>query len=138
MISKFVGTLLKKNTKTKVWWFKLAASLVLSNVFFFALFGGGSDPVQEINSQAGLVEVQLNASLLTPFTTGKKVLLVNRHARARVEGILNAQAETSTTVAVQEKDAVTLLSQEGWEILPYLKDFKFRQIAQGESYEIRY
>jgi hypothetical protein len=33
---------------------------------------------------------------------------------------------------------VTLLTHEGWDILPYLKDFKFRQIAQGETYEIRY
>ncbi len=139
MISKLAGALLKKNTKTKVWWVKLGLCLVLSNLFFFILFGGEEIKSPVLTSAIkGSVDVQLAATHLTPFEEGKRVLLVHRRSRKRVEGQFKALNETHTTLTVSEENAVILLSHENWEILPYLKDFRFHEIARGESYEIHY
>ncbi len=82
MISKLAGIISKKNTKTKTWWLKLGVALVLSNVFFFLLFGGdNTSSAETTHMPEGLVEVQLEARLHTPFQKGKKVLLVSRSGR---------------------------------------------------------
>jgi hypothetical protein len=139
MISKLAGVLLKKNMKTKIWWVKLGLCLVFSNLFFFVLFGGSTSKETTLSSTPkGSVDVQLTATHSTPFEAGKKVLLVHRKSRKRVEGELKALNDTHTTLTVSEENAVILLSHENWEILPYLKDFRFNEIARGESYEIHY
>lgn len=140
MISKFVGEILKKNTKTKVWWMKLGFAIILSNIFFFVLFSDDSEMKQETSSvPQGWVEMQLEAQLLTPFHSGKKVLVVHRLGRKKLEGVLQtAENENKITVLVKEEEAHALLQFESWEILPYLKHLNFASVKKEESHEIRY
>lgn len=143
MISEKIGTLLKKNTKTKVWWMKLGVSIVLSNVFFFILFSGDSEVKQAgpSGTPEGWVEVQLEAQMLTPFHSGKKVLIVHRSARKKLEGVLQAAGSDELgriTVLVKENEASALFQHSTWEILPYLKHLTFASVRKEESHEIRY
>lgn len=139
MISKAAGTILKKNTKTKDWWLKLAVALILSNVFFFLLFS--EEAPQEISpvATAGWVEVQLRADLMTPFQKGKKILLVHRSGGQRIEGMLkNAiDLEGRLTILVKENEAAPLFLKQSWEILPYIANLKIPPL-KGEMHEIRY
>ncbi len=142
MIFKAVGKILKKDTKTKAWWLKLAVSLVLSNIFFFILFSNDSE-VSDASSEVpeGQVEVRVNAELMTPFHYRKKVLLVHRSGRKKIEGMLiNESTEHNgrLTVLVHETEAHSLLQLENWEILPVLKHFNFASVKKEESHEIRY
>lgn len=141
MISNKLGTILKKNTKTKVWWVKLAVALILSNIFFFTLFGSDSEVKQEGAIPEGWVEVQLNAELLTPFHSGKKVLIIHRLGRKKLEGVLQAtgtQELGKITLLVKESEAHALFQYETWEVLPYLKQMNFAATKKEESHEIRY
>jgi hypothetical protein len=141
VISDKLGTILKKNTKTK--WIKIGIALVLSNIFFFMLFSGDSE-VKQVESSgipSGWVEVQLSAELLTPFHSGKKVLLVHRNARKKLEGVLQdtgAGELGKITVLVKETEANALFQHETWEVLPYLKNLTFAQVRKEHSHEIRY
>ncbi len=141
MISKKLGTIFKENTKTKLWWSKLGLALIISNIFFFLLFGGSSEAVQEPIAPEGWVEVQVNASLSTPFQHGKRVLLINRQKKIKLEGILQAEAIEQLgklTLLVKEKEAGTLFHYENWEVFPYLKDLHFTATTKEKSHEIRY
>ncbi len=142
MISKLVGTILKKNTKTKVWWMKLGLALILSNIFFFVLFSGKETEASPLpQAAANHVEVQLIAQLSTPFVEGKKVLLVHRGSGASITGVLKAyQAEAGIhVVSVHENEANQIFQHEHWEILPYIKNLSFkRRHTQGATHEIRY
>ena len=105
------------------------------------LFSGSEDetPVAtELHS--GQVELQLKASFLTPYSSGKKVLLIHRKSRSKAEGKMKSpqDAEGRVTVEVQEKDAELLLRHEEWEIAPYIKSLSFKIASKGEGYEIRY
>lgn len=136
MTSESVGTRLKKNTKIK-----LGLALVLSNVFFFLLFGSGSKVKQETGTPIGWVEVQLSAELFTPFHSGKKVLIVNRNGRKKLEGVLQTPATEipgRMTVLVKEAEAHALFQHETWEVLPYLKNLNFASVKKEASHEIRY
>jgi len=143
VISEKIGTALKKNTKNKQWWIKLGIALVLSNIFFFLLFSGDSEVKQlEVSGiPTGWVEVQLNAELMTPFHSGKKVLLVHRNGRKKLEGVLQdpgANELGKITVLVKETEAHALFQHTTWEVLPYLKNLTFASVRKGESHEIRY
>lgn len=141
MISKNLGTIFKKNTKTKIWWSKLGIALVISNIFFFLLFGGSSEAVQEKTIPVGWVEVQVNASLLTPFLPGKRVLLLQRQNSKKLEGILLHEVPEQLgriTLLVKEDEASTLFQYENWEVLPYLKNLHFTANTKERSHEIRY
>ncbi len=143
MISEKIGTVLKKNTKTKVWWAKLAVAIVLSNIFFFVLFGGDSNIKNEIISGVpeGWVEVQLNAELLTPFHSGKKVLIIHRIGRKKLEGVLQTPGTDQPgkiTLLVKESEAHALFQFDSWEVLPYLKHMNFAATKKELSHEIRY
>lgn len=142
MISEKIGILLKKNTKTKIWWAKLVIALVLSNIFFFILFSGGetSHPVEK-GIPEGWVEVQLEAELLTPFHLGKKVLIVHRSGRIKLQGVLQGRGSDESgriTVLVKEEEAHELFHHDAWEVLPYLKHLTFAAVKKGTSHEIRY
>lgn len=140
MILQKIGSVLKKDTKTKVWWVKLGVCLILSNVFFFLLFSGDSEVKQESRPE-GWVEVQLEAQLLTPFQSGKKVLLIHRSARKKLEGVLQATGKDEPgkiTVLVKEEEAQALFHYETWEVLPFLKHLTFGAIKKEASHEIRY
>lgn len=143
MISEKIGTLLKKNTKTKVWWAKLATALVLSNIFFFVLFGGDSEVKQEVAAgiPEGWVEVQLQAELMTPFHSGKKVLIIHRNGRKKLEAVLQADSKAEMgkiTILVKEDEAHALFQHDAWEVLPYLKHMTFAVNKKEDSHEIRY
>lgn len=142
MISKLAGIISSKNTKTKVWWVKLGAAIVLSNVFFFLLFGGDNESVAETHVlPAGWVEVQLEARLHTPFQNGKKVLLMTRSGRKKISGMLNQsgnELDQRITVLVKEEEAALLFQHDNWEILPLIQNMQFKSISQREDHEIRY
>jgi hypothetical protein len=141
MISNIVGTALKKNTKTKQWWAKLAVAIVISNIFFFLLFSGSETEIEKSSIPEGWVEIQVRAELLTPFHSGKKVLLLHRLGRKRVEAMLETspqEPEGRFTVLVKESEAESLLQHESWEIVPFLKTLSFARIKTGVSHEIRY
>lgn len=140
MISRIVGTILKKNTKTKIWWVKLSVALVLSNVFFFMIFSSPGPSTPQETSRDGWVEVQLKAELKTPFQKGKKVVLMNRTARLHLQGVLEGEIDAGEkiTVWVNEAEAGQLFQYEEWEVLPHLPNFRFPAIMRGDHHEIRY
>lgn len=142
MISKLAGIILGKNTKTKAWWLKLGIALVLSNVFFFLLFGGdNTSAAQTILMPDGWVEVQLEARIHTPFHIGKKVLLVSRSGRKKIHGVLHQngnELDQRVTVLVKEEEAALLFQNDNWEILPLIQNLHFRTFTQRENHEIRY
>lgn len=142
MISRIAGTLLNKNTKTKIWWAKLAVAIVISNIFFFLLFSGSeTSPVISKGVPDGWVEMQIRADLLTPFHSGKKVLLIQRQARKQLEAMLDTATtdpEMRYTILVKESEAEILLKHDGWEIVPFLKKLTFAPISKGTEHEIRY
>lgn len=140
MISRIVGTLFKKNTRTRIWWLKLALALVLSNVFFFTLFSAPAPPVPERPVRQGLVEVQIKAELMTPFQAGKHILLINREVRIHLPAVLEGgfNEEGKLTVWIKEDRAALLFQHQGWEVLPYLPNFRFPLPIKGENHEIRY
>ena len=141
MISKIAGSILKKDTKTKLWWMKLGVALVISNIFFFLLFSGSETKAEIPSVPEGWVEIQVRAELLTPFHSGKKVLLLHRIARKRVEAMLETtpqEPEGRFTVLVKDSEAHTLLQHEHWEIVPFLKTISFAPLTSGVSHEIRY
>ncbi len=133
------GTSLKFDTKNKVRFFKIGAAFILSNIFFFLLFSGEDDKKSPPTPE-GWVEVQLEAQLLTPFHSGKKVLLLNRSGRRKLEGVLQAQSvqDLKLTILVREAEAHELFQFERWEILPFLKHMNFATIKREQSHEIRY
>lgn len=137
-----IGIILKKNTANKSSLIKLAAALVLSNLFFFILLSDSSEVKnQKVSSPDGWVEVQLTAELLTPFQIGKKVLVVHRMGRKKLEGVLqNSEADQGgrLTILVKESEAHTLFEHESWEILPYLKQLRFTLAQKESTYEISY
>jgi hypothetical protein len=140
VISRIVGTFLKKNTKNKLWWSKLAIAIVVSNIFFFVLFTSTDPIASPAGQREGLVEVQLRAEIMTPFQHGKKVILLNRKSKLRVEGVLkeDINAEEKFTIWVREERASVLFDYNDWEILPYLKNLAFPIMNRGKIYEIRY
>ena len=142
MISKIAGNILKKDTKTKQWWAKLTVAIVLSNIFFFVLFSGSETTETPTPSiPEGWVEIHVRAELLTPFHTGKKVLLLHRIGRKRVEAMLETsplEPEGRFTVLVKESEAEALLKHESWEIVPFLKTLTFAPASRGVDHEIRY
>lgn len=142
MISKITGNVLKQNTKTKQWWAKLTVAIVLSNIFFFLLFSGSETEATPTPAvPEGWVEIQVRAELLTPFQSGKKVLLLHRNARKQMEAVLETspiEPEGRYTVLVKESEAATLLQFETWEIVPFLKTISFAPVSRGENHEIRY
>ena len=142
MISKIAGNILKRDSKTKVWWMKLAIAIVLSNIFFFALFSGSETKVDAVSSiPEGWVEIQVRAELLTPFQSGKKVLLLQRSARKKVEAMLETsplEPEGRFTVLVKETEVESLLKYDSWEIVPFLKTLTFAPLSRGLDHEIRY
>ena len=142
MNSEKIGTILKKNTKTKLWWFKLAISLILSNIFFFLLFGEkketkiyGPVPMEE------WVEVHLEADSKTPIVSGKKILIVNAIRNKKIEGFLLSHENDESgkvTVKVKEKEAHDLFKYQSWQILPYIKDLTFNRPQRIYQHEINY
>ena len=142
MISKIAGTILNKNTKTKLWWMKLAVSIVLSNIFFFVLFSSNEKPSVPTSSiPEGWVELQVKAELLTTFQSRKKVLLLHREGRKCVEAVLETspqEPEGRFTVLVKETEVEALLKYESWEIVPFLKTLTFAPLHTGVHHEIRY
>lgn len=142
MISKLAGMISAKNTRTKLWWGKLAVALVVSNVFFFLLFGGDNTSSAETTlSQDGLVEVQIEARLHTPFQRGKKVLLICRRAGKKITGVLNqsgSELDPRFSILVPEEEAEALFHHGNWEVLPLIANLRLQRKREREDHEIRY
>lgn len=135
------GTFLKKDTKTKIWWAKVAVALIISNLFFFLLFAGEKETAPVAGElPEGWVELQIEAQLLTPFIQGKRVLLIQRQAARQVSAILKHEQDASgkLTLLVEENQAPLLIQYQNWEILPFLKNMIFKTRTQGIQHEIRY
>lgn len=144
---KIPGIGCRPGTKTRpgsrpIWLAKLFIAFALSNVFFYLLFSGSSEPQgPSTGIPEGWVEVQLNAELLTPFQSGKKILLVHRAGRKKLEGVLQdsaTQEPGKLTVLVKESEAHSLFQHPHWEVLPYLKHLSFVAPPKDSGHEIRY
>lgn len=138
---KVSGINWKTNMRTKTWWIKLGGAILLSNVFFFLLFSPSETKNLSHIVPEGWVELEVRAELLTPFHSGKKVLLIHRQPRKSVTALLDkspAELEGRFTVLVKEEDASALLMHERWEIVPFLKTLTFAPESKGISHEIRY
>lgn len=142
MLLERIGSILRKNSKSKLWWIKLGLSIIVSNIFFFILF---SNPKGETRNQTTPhpegVEVQVEALLLTPFQTGKKILVINRRKKIMIAGVLQTQYledPKKFTVLVNENEAGTIFHYSNWEILPYLKKFRFKESKKEKTHEIYY
>jgi hypothetical protein len=138
---KTTGTLLNKNTKTRIWWAKLAVAIILSNIFFFVLFSKNENDGKTSSIPSGWVEIQVRAELLTSFQSRKKVLLLHREGRRKIEAMLETspiEPEGRFTVLVRESEAEALLKYESWEIIPFLKTISFFPQKNGVTHEIRY
>ena len=142
MNSEKAGSVLSKNTKTKFWWMKLALGLITSNIFFFFLFSNDSPQVAPTYLPTeGWVEVQFEPQLLTPFQSGKKVLLIQRKTGKKIEGVLkesSSEVPGRITVLVKENQAEALFFHSSWEVLPYLRKLTLASVAKGLNHEIRY
>jgi hypothetical protein len=141
MTSKPSGIDSSKKRKLRKLWLKLAAALIVSNIFFFFLFHSPETTKKSLAIPDGWVQLQVKAELLTPFHYGKKVLLLNRQSNRSVEAMLETaptDVEGRFTVLVKESSAAELIRLESWEILPFLKTLTFAPKARGEQHEIRY
>ncbi len=140
MNSKIAGENLKKGTRTKIWWAKLSFAFILSNVLFYLLFSKNEENLQPHRPQ-GYVELHLQAHLLTPFQFRKKVLIIQREKRIRVEAMLEKmelEPDEHYTVLVKEIEAEILLKHERWEIIPYLSTLTFASNKGKRTHEIHY
>jgi hypothetical protein len=138
---KLNGIFSSKDTQNRIWWAKLATALVISNIFFFMIFSKNETAESHIqNPVSGMVEVQLRAELLTPFQSGKRVLLMQREARILLPAVLKGDVdpEGKITLEVTEKVAAPLFKFTSWEILPFVADFKIDQGRTYEGHEILY
>ncbi len=138
-----IGKLWKRDTKPKLWWVKLGLALVVSNIFFYLLFGSPpqATPAPLQSPRSGWVEVQIEAELQTPFQVGKKVLIINRSQRLKVEGVLDGERHeehNKLTFLVQEKDAPVLFLYRDWEIVPFLRNLTLTTFTKGRTHEISY
>ncbi len=125
MSLKKIGTIFPKDTRTRFWWIKLGISLVLSNILFFLLFGSSKESPKYSDQEKDWVEIQMEAEILTPIIEGKKVLLLNKRAKKKIEGILKTaevQESGKITVSIKEEEAHILIQYEAWQVLPYLKN----------------
>lgn len=141
MTSKPNGTDSSKKIKLRKLWLKLAAALIVSNLFFFFIFHPSEKQKMSPSIPDGWVQLQVKAELLTPFQYGKKVLLLNRRSNRSVEAMLETaptDVDGRFTVLVKESSAEELIRLESWEILPFLKTLTFAPKARGEQHEIRY
>jgi len=140
MLFKKNGTSFKLDTKNKTFIIKIAAALVLSNIFFFILFSP-SDEIEEKSLSDNEVEIHLQVTFHTSFQKGKKVLLIHRKTQRMVEAKLQdwVNEETQTlSVSVQDTQAQRVIDLTGWEVVPYIKQYTFAQTSKGDQYEIRY
>lgn len=130
-----------KNTKNRIWFLKLGMALILSNIFFFILFGQKNEEKIPIPNDPQLVQVQIEAQLLTPFESGKKILIIHRGLKRKIEGQLYGDGIDElgrVTISVKENDATKIFNHHHWEILPFLKNHHFASIPREGKHEIRY
>jgi hypothetical protein len=124
MSLKKIGTVFPKDTRSKIWWIKLALCLILSNIFFFLIFGSQKEAPKISSSTINWVEIQMEAEVLTPLIEGKKVLLINRRIGKKIEGVLKKNEALDSgkiTVSVREEEAEHLIQHSSWLVLPFLK-----------------
>jgi hypothetical protein len=128
MILKKIGIVLPKNTQAKSWWIKLGISIILSNIFFFLIFSPEQKDQDRPISPQNWVDIQLDAEILTPLINGKKILLLNKKERKKIEGFLKTNEIDNTgkiTVSVREEQAHEIITFQSWQILPFLRHHKF-------------
>lgn len=137
------GTHSSRNIKNKLWWMKLSIALVVSNIFFYLIFTSDQAKGQPLRAAltGALVEAQLEAQLLTPFQSGKKVLIIQRERGLKIEGVLqglSTEVPGRVTVLVKENEASALFFHRDWEILPFLRELTLVTKSKGGTHEIRY
>ena len=138
MISKLNGIDSLKNMKIDQKKMKIFIALILSNIFFFILFSSNGESQVKEPLQKGMVEVKIAGLSHTPFEAGKKILLIQKASRLKIEGQFISENETHFHISVKENEAHQLFKHEAWEIIPYLSNLTFPQYSRGESHEILY
>lgn len=129
-------------TKNKKWWLKLSMAIILSNILFFLFFQENEVQGADIIHNPDHVEIRIHAELFTPFSHGKKILIINRENRLSRVGFLIAEhleEEIKTyTIQVDEKYVNELLNSPSLQIIPFIKEIKFKTSSKRYDYEIRY
>jgi len=142
MILKRNGIISKLATKDKSWWFKLIISMILSNIIFFLLFHENEVQGADLISDPHKVEIRVQAQLITSFKAGKKILIISREKRFSRPGILLAEHQEdefkSYTILIHPNDVNDLLNLNQLQIIPFIKDIKFKQSSPRLTYEVRY
>jgi hypothetical protein len=142
MILKRNGIISKLATKDKSWWFKLIISMILSNIIFFLLFHENEVQGADLISDPHNVEMRVQAQLITSFKAGKKILIISREKRFSRPGILMAEHQEdefkSYTILVHPDDVNDLLNLDQLQIIPFIKDIKFKPSSERLTYEVRY
>lgn len=138
MISKLNGIDSIRNIKIDQKKMKIFFALILSNVFFFILFSSKGDGESLPSLPLGRVEVKLAGISHTPFEAGKKILLIQKSSRLKLEGFFVSENEHFFHVSVKDTEAHHLFKHESWEIIPYLPNLTFSQNIRGENHEILY
>lgn len=133
-----IGKSLKLATSNKQKLAKIALALILSNVFFFLLFGESEAEIESPDTP-GTVAIHLEAKILTPLHGGKRIMIVSHALGVKIEGYFRSHHEDGRiTVEVPEEEAKSLLRKTDWEILPPLKNLAFQNRRSGVIHEIRY
>lgn len=116
---------------------RIVLLIILSNILFYLLFFPGENK-EDAPLYQGLMEVKVEAKLMTSFQIGKKVTIHHQLSNQNIEARLVSppDEEGLTTVATDEESARFLLTKNHWRIIPPLK-LNVAQ-AKGESREIKY
>lgn len=116
---------------------KIIILILSSNLLFYLLFFTAT-PAPEENVSNDLIEIKVDARLMTTFQNGKKVTLHQLNSNQSVEALLISppDEEGLTTVATDIETGRIILSSNNWRIIPPIK-LKMEQ-GKGESREIRY
>lgn len=115
---------------------KVILLILSSNFFFYLLFF----PAGEIKAEErmDLIEVRVEAKLLTSFQNRKKVTLHHVLSNKNVDALLISppDEEGLTTVATDVESAKFLLTNRNWRIIPPIK--LNVALIKGENREINY
>lgn len=116
---------------------KIILLILISNALFYFLFFPDKPEVQE-ELYPDLIEVKVNARLMTSFQNRKKVTLYHAFTNQNIIAHLISppDEEGFTTVATDTESAKLLLTKNNWSIIPPIQ----LNVGQnkGESREIKY
>jgi len=119
---------------------KLIAIIFLSNLFFFYACKDEPQKISTHSTPHGWVEIQIHAEMLTPFKSGKKVILSDVEKNIYINALMQGQDKENQILhlMINETDLAKIASSQNWKLLPYSKIFRFKPTTRENNYEIYY